>query len=203
MMTLAWLTLTGAETARGDTAIASGKPIDLHAVGVTITIPNGWVALDLTRHTVDQLLRSAAKEHGPSDKTAAAFLKKDEKLLSKSLVLYACKPRGDTCYDNVVITSLAGTPGPTVGHEAEIRAAYEANGTSRDVTVADTVVDGTPAVQVLSQAIAVARSGKIVHGTAYVVPGRIGAVEIDFTTDNDGRQNADVQRMLGSIKLST
>ena len=122
-------------------------------------------------------------------------------MFTKNLLLYACKPRGDTCFDNLVVTLIPGTLGSPIGHEEQIKASYDANGFSRNVMVSDSVVDGTPAVQVLSEGSAVAGPPRILHGTGYIVPGKKDAVEFDFTTDDDGLQNADVQTMLQSIKL--
>lgn len=170
----------------------------LKKVGVRITIPKSWAVVDLTREKRDELVRTAEK--GPN-KAAARYIRRHAGTFTKNLLLYACKPRGDTCFDNLVVTLIPATPGSPIGHEEQIKAGYEATGVLRNVTVSDTVVDGTPAVQVLSEASSVAGPPRILHGTGYVVPGKKDAVAIDFTTDDDGLQNADVQNMLHSIKL--
>jgi hypothetical protein len=175
--------------------------VDVDDTGVRITVSTGWVTLDLTHNTVDQLLHNAEKEHSSADRAAVNFLKQNARSLSKNVLLYACKPRGDTCHDNVVIVLLPGAPPSPVGHEEEVRAAYAGNGASRNVSVSDTLIDKTAALQVLSEGSSVVGPSRTLHGTGYVLPGRTGEVEIDFTTDGDGRYDADVQSMVHSIRL--
>jgi hypothetical protein len=191
----AWLGVTA--TSNASAAPSTATLVDLKDVGVRITVPKGWVALNLAGETASQYLRSPGR-HSAAQIAIAKYLKGQ----SVNVVMYACKTRHDTCFDNVVITAVPAIQGSPVGYESQLKAGYEANG-GRDVVVTDTAIDGQPAVQVVAVASAPARAMKTVHETGYVIPAKAGAVEIDFTTDNEGKQNSDVRSMVSSIQLGS
>jgi hypothetical protein len=176
-------------------------PENLSTVGVDITVPKGWVVLDLTHETVDQLIHNAEQQHSKADSSAARFIKSQASTLGKNLLLFACRQRGDTCRDNVAIIGLPGSPRSFIGDEEDVKQQYAAHTGARDVTVSDTVVDGDATVQVLGQAPVTTGTSRTPHLTGYLVPGSKEAVEIDFVTSGDGRKDPDVQSMVRSIKL--
>jgi len=183
-------------------AASGGRTVDLDKVGVRITVPRHWVTADLTRASVKkEIIREATRPQSSADKALSTYLKSVGGFLSDNLLMFACKPQRGICGDNVNVVSLPGAP-PPVGHEDEIKAGLEADGTFHNIVVTDAVVGGVPAVEVRGEAQKLRNGSTVVlHGTEYFVPTKTGAVEITFTTDDEGSVNSDVQSMLRSIRL--
>jgi hypothetical protein len=191
-----------ARSASASTIPSGYHRVNIRQAGLSMVVPDAWTKADLTSHPIDQFLRRLRN----SDPKTAKFVAQHRDTLAKNGLFAAVDPQAKIFSDQVTVMAIPSTDGkpslPT-GQAVQITSTYAQSTGLSNVQVADANLDGAPAALAVGVTQLPAGKGRsvAVHGTGYLVATKDGALEIDFLSHKDGRQDKTVQTAIHSVTL--
>jgi hypothetical protein len=173
--------------------------VTIKKAGMTMAVPDGWVAVDLTRRPIDAFIRQFKK----SDPKGAPVVASRHDFLATNGLFAAFDPDAKTPTFVTVAATTTGTPLIPTGHPDVVQAAYAQNLGINDSQVADASLAGSPAAAITSTTQVPAGKGHTttLHNTGYVVATKDGALQVDFAGRKDASQDKTVQTMVATMRL--
>jgi hypothetical protein len=180
---------------------ATAKPPDgYHTVrikkaGFSMAVPDTWLVLDATSKRFVEEMQKAAE----ANPKLAPLL---EQLDTSSSKLYAADATNPTFSNNVQVLSTDEDKSVITQPKA-VEAQLKSLGPLENVEVHQTKVAGRRALEAFATLDVNSPDGALLHAysRSFLVPVKKGLLQIVFTTQDDGRQNATVQTMIDSFNL--
>ena len=174
--------------------------VTLKKAGFSIAVPDTWLALDpKSKSYVDNLDRVAA-----ANPKLASLMKQGAGLVASNAQFFAADQTSTGSSANLVVIPLpidkSELSNPT-GVQTVLKASFQ--GQVPDLATHKTKVAGTPALLSTGTLHATRPDGTpvTVYVSFYLVSSKIGVLDFDFSTTDNGQQDRTVQTMLHSLKL--